>query len=175
MSMMRHRLAAAMVLTAATMVVTGCNQEPAAPIPTSAVPRYLQGTPASGNPALPHNIGDKVTVPAKSLSGVAGVAEYTLSNIHRDGEYLAIDLAINCTAGDDYVMGTFQVLTKSGKKVEQDIHYAPDAYPDRFDYGGAMVSGEKRSGAILFDTTDDVQKVYLYHGTINPPVAVWAV
>ncbi|MGW0047058.1 hypothetical protein GV791_09190 [Nocardia cyriacigeorgica] len=136
----------------------------------------VQRTPS----AAPEALGEGA--PTSPLGGTLKVwnenqmAEYTVANPHRASNgMMALDLTMEVRQGNNYVPGTFFVLTDAGKKIEQFIDYPLEPHPDWFDYSGSMVAGERREGEILFDAPEGarVEKVILYHGTLFPPVAFW--
>ncbi|MBF6189270.1 MULTISPECIES: hypothetical protein [Nocardia] len=110
-----------------------------------------------------------------NLSDKTQLAEYTVSNPRTlDGRW-TVDVVIACRQGNGYVPGTFEVLTTAGRRLEQFNPYS--ASGGQLSLAGALIAGERREGYISFEVPadDQVAKVVLYHGTLNPPAAFWTV
>ncbi|MGY5308741.1 hypothetical protein [Nocardia gipuzkoensis] len=86
-----------------------------------------------------------------------------------------VDPVIACKQGSQYVPGTFEVLTSAGHRIEQFNRSYPSG--GQIDLSGALIAGERRQDFISFDipTGEQVTKVVLFHGTLNPPAAFWTV
>ncbi|WP_157101596.1 hypothetical protein [Nocardia shimofusensis] len=108
-----------------------------------------------------------------NLSDKTQLAEYTVSNPRTLDERWTVDVVIACRQGNSYVPGTFEVLTTAGRRLEQ--FNRNSASGGQLSLAGALIAGERRAGYISFEVPadDQVAKVVLYHGTLNPPAAFW--
>ncbi|MGW5219923.1 hypothetical protein ACWEQA_18820 [Nocardia sp. NPDC004085] len=111
----------------------------------------------------------------RNLTDHTQLAEYTDSNPAPSTEQWTVDLVIACKQGSHYVPGTFEMLTRAGRRVEQFNRSYPRG--GQIDLSGALIAGERRQGSISFDVPvgEQVTKVVLFQGSLNPPAAFWTV
>ncbi|MEU0501358.1 hypothetical protein [Nocardia sp. NPDC005998] len=164
----------ALVAVASATVLLGACSSHHTTSTSSPAPAAVSG--AAQPASVSHKLGDRVDIPDMGLDHTVTGSEavYTVSNLHRDGQNPAVDLDLKCTSGTDCAVRTFKALTVSGKEVDQ-VTYSSSERPARFfkKYPSLSV-GELRTGAVVFDTTEDITRVILYYGTDNPPVATWS-
>jgi len=160
-------MATVVILAAATAVLVGCSspeQDTNTPVPVAQ-------TSVVSEPVV--NINHRFGETAKVYDERDGNATYTLSAPRVAGQYTVVDLDMACVTGTSYGVGTFQAVTQSGKRVDFTIPYQSQVDQGAFDPSVGLVAAERRTGYVLFDTQDPITQVILYHGTINPPVAIW--